>query len=315
MLQAFHLIGDGDAINYGSFWPYGLCYDFMAKVRVPGVDLPDDAMWQVDETELMTRGDYDRILELGWLEFSQGFMKDRIFDDVPPERLPPSCSFPDTRKAWSNVGLPVLSGGDVAPPIELLCGARSLEPFCLDLCEIPDKVEAVMEAMVPHLAKPIIRKAKAQGYPAVWVGGWRGAPELFSPDMWRRFVWPYFKRLVQEVVDSVLVPILHLDSDWTRELVSFRELPRGKCIMALDGVTDIFAAKEILQDHMCLMGDVPAKMLAFDSPEEIEAYCDQLIEQLGPEGFILQSGCDIPTNAKLENVQAMVHMARRKETQ
>jgi len=27
-------------------------------------------------------------------------------------------------------------------------------------------------------------------------------------------------------------------------------------------------------------------------------------------GFILQSGCDIPTSAKLENVQAMVSAAR-----
>lgn len=167
-----------------------------------------------------------------------------------------------------------------------------------------------MDAMLPHLAKPIIRKSKAQGYPAVWVGGWRGAPELYSPKMWRRFVWPYFKRLVQEVIDSGLVPILHLDSDWTRELACFRELPRGKCIMALDGVTDIFEAKEVLRDHMCLMGDVPAKMLAFDPPEHIHAYCTRLIHEIGPEGFILQSGCDIPTNAKLENVQAMVEAAR-----
>jgi uroporphyrinogen-III decarboxylase len=30
---------------------------------------------------------------------------------------------------------------------------------------------------------------------------------------------------------------------------------------------------------------------------------------LGPEGFILQSGCDIPNNARLENVQAMVAAA------
>ena len=38
-------------------------------------------------------------------------------------------------------------------------------------------------------------------------------------------------------------------------------------------------------------------------------YCSQLIRELGPAGFILQSGCDIPANAKLENVQAMVAAA------
>ena len=76
--------------------------------------------------------------------------------------------------------------------------------------------------------------------------------------------------------------------------------------MSLDGETDIFAAKEILGDHMCLMGDVPATMLFMDSPKEIHQYCEKLIRRLGPSGFILQSGCDIPANAKLENVQAMV---------
>jgi len=34
-----------------------------------------------------------------------------------------------------------------------------------------------------------------------------------------------------------------------------------------------------------------------------------LIRELGPEGFILHSGCDIPANAKLENVKAMVAAA------
>ena len=55
MIQAYRMVGEGDAINYGSFWPYGLCYDFMSRVAVPGVDLPDNEMWQVVETELMDR--------------------------------------------------------------------------------------------------------------------------------------------------------------------------------------------------------------------------------------------------------------------
>jgi uroporphyrinogen-III decarboxylase len=127
--------------------------------------------------------------------------------------------------------------------------------------------------------------------------------------MWNRFVWPHFRRLVCEVVEADLIALLHLDSDWTRELERFKELPRGRCIMALDGETDIFRAKEVLKDHMCIMGDVPAAMLCHDTPDQVHAYCIRLIRELGPEGFILQSGCDIPTNAKLENVQAMVASA------
>jgi uroporphyrinogen-III decarboxylase len=106
-----------------------------------------------------------------------------------------------------------------------------------------------------------------------------------------------------------LIALLHLDSDWTRELQRFRELPRAKCILALDGETDIYKAKKILSDHLCIMGDVPASMLYMESPENVYKYSCKLVRQLGPEGFILHSGCDIPANAKMDNVRAMVAAA------
>jgi len=60
---------------------------------------------------------------------------------------------------------------------------------------------------------------------------------------------------------------------------------------------------------MCIMGDVPAAMLSMGSPDEVYEYSLNLIGKLGPEGFILHSGCDIPANAKLENVKAMIAAA------
>jgi len=312
MIRAYELIGEGDAVNYGSFSPYGLCYLFGSKVKVPGIDLPDNEMWQVLETEVMTLEDYDRILEQGWPDYFLEFIEKRILNDAPPERLPKAQKPVDVKGEWAVHGVPVLTGGDVTTPFELLCGSRSLNGFALDMFDIPDKVEAVMDVMVPHLAAAGCRRARKLDYPAVWVGGWRAAPSMLSPAMWDRFVWPYFSRLIKEVVDSGLIALLHLDSKWDRELARFRELPKGRCILATDGETDLFKAKEVLGDHMCLMGDVPATMLFMDSPDEVYNYCTRLIRKLGPEGFILQSGCDIPANARLENVQAMVAAATGK---
>ena len=220
--------------------------------------------------------------------------------------MPENQESVDVRSEWARHGVPVLSGGDVTTPFELLCGGRSLEKFFMDLMEIPDKVEMVMDEIVPHLSGNIIHQAKEEGYPMVWIGGWRTAPCMISPKMWDRFAWPYLKRLVGEVVDAGLIPLLHLDSDWGRGLERFKVFEPGKIILALDGDTDIFNAKKILKGHTCLMGDVPASLLAFGSPDEVTGYCKKLIREIGPEGFILQSGCDIPANAQLENVQAMV---------
>ncbi len=309
MLEAWDRVGDGDAINYGSFWPYGLCYSFFSKVRVPGVDLPDDEMWQVAETELMKPEDYDVILSSDWPDYFRSFLEQRVLDDVPAEFKPPQWLSPDARGTWMAKGVPVLSGGDVTTPFELLCGSRSLMEFCVDLMTIPDKVEAAMDVIVPHLTRTAIRRARKYGYDGVWVGGWRTAPANLSPEMWDRFVWPYFRRVVTEVTEAGLIAYLHLDSDWTREFERFRELPRGACVMALDGESDIRKAREVLDGHMCVMGDVPASLLFSGSPDQVYDYASALVGELGPTGFILQSGCDIPTNAKLENVQAMVAAA------
>jgi uroporphyrinogen-III decarboxylase len=257
----------------------------------------------------MTAEDYDRILDDGWPGFSEAFLKERVFNDVPPELLPWNQPAVDTRGKWGALGVPVLMYGNISTPFELLCGGRSLVNFIRDLFIMPDKIEAVMDAIVPHLTPRICQGARELGYPAVWVGGWRSASNMLSPKLWERFVWPYFQRLVNEVVDSGLIAILHMDADWTRDLGRFRELPRGRCVLATDGATDLLKAKEILGDHMCLMGDVPATMLSLGSPGEVYEYSSKLIRQLGPEGFILQSGCDIPLNAKLENVRAMVAAA------
>ena len=86
----------------------------------------------------------------------------------------------------------------------------------------------------------------------------------------------------------------------------FREIEPRKAILSLDGKTDIHKAKEILGDRMCIMGDVPAEMLAFGTADEVYDYCMKLIREIGPTGFILCSGCDIPFNAKEENVRAMI---------
>jgi uroporphyrinogen-III decarboxylase len=104
-----------------------------------------------------------------------------------------------------------------------------------------------------------------------------------------------------------IMPLLHHDSNWEVMLPYFKELPARSAILELDGHTDMFKAKEILGDHLCLMGDVPASLLTLGTPEEVTEYVRKLIDGVGKGGgFILSSGCDIPIDAKWENVQAMV---------
>lgn len=310
MIKTFDTCGDADGMDYAGFATYGLSMLWLSKLKVPGKELPDDVPYQVAEAELVKVEDYDTILNKGWPEFYNEFLGSRVFHGVDPEILPFNQPYFDAKTVCDPLGIPVLTAGaPLSSPFELLCGGRSMTKFIHDLFTIPDKVQAVMDEIAPYVYGPFLDISVACGYTGIWVGGWRAASQMLSPKLWDRFVWPYFRKMVQDVVDRGLVAILHLDSDWTRDLARFRELPKGNCILATDGHTDLFKAKELLGDHMCLMGDVPAAMFSMSSPEAVYKYCTKLVRELGPEGFILHSGCDIPVNAKLENVRAMVSAA------
>ncbi len=75
-LQAMDRLGYIDGANQatnGRMTPR-LSTLWMAKLGVPGRDLPDDALWQVLEEEVLTREDYDTILEVGWRPFLRSYL-------------------------------------------------------------------------------------------------------------------------------------------------------------------------------------------------------------------------------------------------
>ena len=87
----------------------------------------------------------------------------------------------------------------------------------------------------------------------------------------------------------------------------FLTLPRASVHFEFDGKTDIFQAAQILDGYQSFRGDVPATMLAYGTPDEVAAYCEKLITEIGLKtpGFMLGTGCEVPLNCKPENYAAM----------
>jgi len=90
-----------------------------------------------------------------------------------------------------------------------------------------------------------------------------------------------------------------------KQLEYFTGFPKGSLVILFEQ-TDIFRAKEILGDRVCLMGNVPLPLLQLGSPQDVEEYCRKLIKVCGKGGgFILANGGGI-YDAKPENMRAMV---------
>lgn len=302
---------DVDGVQLVLASPASLSTHWLSKVKIPGVDLPENQIWQVQEQEIMKLEDYDTIINKGWNAFESDYYKNRL--DNLMERFTPILKFmPQANKNFAEAGIPNINSMIFAIPYERFCGGRTMAKFMGDLYRIPDKVHVAMDIVINETFetnRQILRAIKPVG---CWVGGWRGASEFLRPSLWERFVWPYFKKYADLVIEEGAIPIFHLDGNWERDLEFFKAFPKGKCIISPDSATDIYKIKELLGDRMCIMGDVPPAMLTIGTPDDVYNYSMKLIKDLGPNGYILGQGCDIPPNAKVENVKAMVCAATGK---
>ena len=280
---------------------------WMSHVSIPGRELPPDALWQVEERADMTADEYEVILSLGWPRFEET-IRPRFLDvdELADTSAWLEAQFDEAVAAFRRHGFVPLCGAIVAPPFERLCGARSMTGFFADLYRRPDLVKRAMDAMAPALIEEAVAVAEACRLPSIWVGGWRSAGGMVSRAVWEEFVFPHLKDLVWALADAGIRPTLHFDHDWTRDLARLRELPAATCLLNLDGMTDIRAAHEILGDHMALLGDVPATLLTVGTPADVREYVRRLIADVGRRGLLLAPGCDIPCDARGENVEALV---------
>ena len=312
-LAAMERLGDLDGINAvpaGRITP-ALSRMWLSRVAVPGRELPEDSLWQVDEAEVMTIEDYEVIVREGWPAFLRGYLP-RVIDpaELEANRAWVKAHLPGVLRRFREAGFVPLSCGATAIPFEYLCGGRSMQEFFLDLHRRPDTVRAAMDVMQPALIAEGLAAARASGIPAVWVGGWRSASALVSPRLWNAFVFPYLEAMVAALAREGIVSILHFDQDWTRDLARLRDLPPRACVLNLDGMTDIRRAKEMLGDRMALMGDVPPALLSAGTPDEVHRYVRDLARDCGPTGLLLCAGCDTPLDALPANVEAFVAAAR-----
>ena len=280
--------------------------------RFPGQDdaVSENSQPQYEEREQLTVEDYDEIIKLGWQGFAE---KNRErFTSFSPDQIiawtqRQTEHYTTEGETWAERGIPSLCGAIVESPLMFLSTKRSLTSFTMDLHRIPDKVEAAMDAMVDGFTEDAIGAARLTGIPGVMLILERGGGFYYPLKIFERFEFPYMKKMTEAFAAEGLLTVMHFDQDWTLNLPYLRELPAKMCVAELDSTTDIFKAKEILKDHMCIAGDVPASLSAIGTPEDIETYCKKLIDIVGKDtGFILSSGCTVPADAKFENFKAMI---------
>ena len=262
--------------------------------------------------------DHDRIIEEGFLKFFYDVYVYRTgvfalgtipkimktLDDFYVQRCTPE---------WEKRSVQSLM---IAPwdnhPFFTLSLARSFARFTEDLYYRPEIVEKVFRRMTDEWIETNVGGITKGGPKAVFIVEERASAFYYPLTIFERFWWPYMCELVHAMWAEGIVTVMHLDTDWAKNLPYFkRDLPRGSYVLQLDSMTDMVAAKKVLEGHAMFYGDLPPGLEAYGSVQDVVSYCKVLIDDVGYEGgFILGTGCDTAPDFKPENLKAMVETAK-----
>jgi uroporphyrinogen-III decarboxylase len=223
--------------------------------------------------------------------------------------------------AWGGTIYPLL-GRQVAEGFPGTFAHMSLAPFdfigdtlrgtrgiLMDMFRQPDAVLEACDRLVPVVVKWVTRRSNPFTPPLVFIPLHKGADGFMSVEQFQKFYWPSLRKVIDGLVADGFVPYLFAEGAYGTRLETIADVPKGRTVWQFDH-TDMRRAKEILGGVACIQGNVPISMLQLGTPAEVESYCRDLIEAVGPGGgFILDVGA-VLDEAREGNVEAMIHAAK-----
>jgi hypothetical protein len=215
--------------------------------------------------------------------------------------------------AWAakcrRLGFPMQSGVLTQAPFDTLSDfLRGTRSSMLDLFRRPDKVLAMTQKLLPMMLK-LGLTAKERGIPRIFIPLHKGLDGFMSPRQFSTFYWPTLKSLIEGLIEEDCIPFVFWEGDIASRLEMIGDIPRGKAVYAFER-TDMFRAKEVLGDQVCLKGNVPVSLLVTGTPDDVRDYCRKLIDGVGKGGGFIMDSSTVVDDAKPENVKAMFDVTK-----
>jgi uroporphyrinogen-III decarboxylase len=202
------------------------------------------------------------------------------------------------------------SGGMADAPYDLLGDFfRGTKGLMLDVFRRPETVIKACEMILPLEIEKGVSSAKRSGGKMVFIALHKGLDGFMSPDQFKKFYWPTLRELIIALISEGLTPYVFWEGNCTSRLESIKDIPAGKALYRFEA-TDILKAKDVLRDRVCIRGNVPISLLATGTPEDVKAYCKQLIDYVGKGGGFLMDAAAHVTEAKPENLQVMFEFTK-----
>lgn len=210
----------------------------------------------------------------------------------------------------ADLGFPMTSMGAGGAPFDAISDfIRGMQGAMLDMFRQPDNLMKAHDELLERTLRRIEAMPQRYDNPRVFMALHRGSDGFMSLKQFEKFYWPGLKAVILAIVDKGMVPGIFFEGDWTRRLEYLAELPPGKVLGHFD-TTDIFRAKEILKNNMCIRGNVPATLLRAGTTEDVKNYLRTLIDVVGKDGGLIVCPRVVPDEGTAENIHAMIDFTR-----
>jgi uroporphyrinogen decarboxylase len=175
----------------------------------------------------------------------------------------------------------------------------------------PEKEEYVWR-LLEYTYEQVLTYARAlseAGAHFTMMGESISGPDVCSPKVYRKFAFPYQKRLIETLRAEGKEIGLHICGNATRIIEPMVET--GAVFLQVDYKIDHAACKQAIRGRTTLIGTVdPSGVLTLGTSEDVTQAARHDIDHLAQGGgFILSPGCTLPYTAPDENVGALVEAA------
>jgi len=181
---------------------------------------------------------------------------------------------------------------------------RGINTIMTDFFEDPDFVRDLFE----FATEMGLGFAKAQidaGVDVVGIGD--AAASLVGPKIYKEFVWPYEKRLIDGIHKMGAAIRLHICGDTRAILEGMGKL--GCEMIDLDSPSPVALAREKMGPGQVICGNInPVSVLQDGSPDDIYRAIENCHKEAG-EKYIVGAGCEVTRNTPVENLRVLADYA------
>lgn len=209
-----------------------------------------------------------------------------------------------------DMGVPEYTQYAAMPPYDLFSfGIRGMSGLMMDIFRQPDKVIAACDKILQMTLERPQPKPNKYGNIRVFMTVTRGSDDFLSKKQFDKFYWPTFSKLVHALIDKGMTPCIFFEGNCDSRMEYLLEFPRGSMLVHVDR-TDIYRAKDILRDHLCIQGNVPSTLLQTGTVQDVKDYCKKLIDVVGKGGGFILSPRSSTDEVKPENLKAMIEFTK-----